>query len=135
MQEANGLVLEHCGGTHVIDLDGDGRLALSEHGDNAASGERDAFEQTGLVDLASQLNQNDGAYSESASASAVEMMDGLLASTLPLSEADGILGGVSDVVNQQSKVIYVDPSNREEAEMLSGTGQCGKSEGVSQLLQ
>ncbi|KAG8636448.1 major antigen isoform X3 [Manihot esculenta] len=132
-QEANGLVLEHCGGTHVIDLDGDGRLALSEHGDNAASGERDAFEQTGLVDLASQLNQNDGAYSESASASAVEMMDGLLASTLPLSEADGILGGVSDVVNQQSKVIYVDPSNREEAEMLSGTGQCGKSEGGSQI--
>ncbi|XP_057985529.1 trans-Golgi network-localized SYP41-interacting protein 1 isoform X2 [Hevea brasiliensis] len=121
------------GGTRVIELDGDGRLALSEHDDNAETGERVASEQTGMVDVASQVKQNDGACGESASASATEVMDGLLASTLSLSEAAGSLVGVDEVANQQSKVINVGPSNTKDAEMLSWTGQCGKNEEGSQI--
>ncbi|KAF2302808.1 hypothetical protein GH714_008529 [Hevea brasiliensis] len=128
MQEVDGL-----GGTRVIELDGDGRLALSEHDDNAETGERVASEQTGMVDVASQVKQNDGACGESASASATEVMDGLLASTLSLSEAAGSLVGVDEVANQQSKVINVGPSNTKDAEMLSWTGQCGKNEEGSQI--
>ncbi|KAF2283556.1 hypothetical protein GH714_011979 [Hevea brasiliensis] len=122
------LGLKQFGRSSVIGLEGNGKLALSEHGDNAETGERVASEQTGMADVAYWLNQNDGACGESAPASATDMMDEPLASTLSLSMADGTLGGVNEVANQQREVIHVDPSNIEDAEMLSGAGYCGKNE-------
>ncbi|XP_058002136.1 trans-Golgi network-localized SYP41-interacting protein 1-like isoform X2 [Hevea brasiliensis] len=128
LDEADGLGLKQFGRSSVIGLEGNGKLALSEHGDNAETGERVASEQTGMADVAYWLNQNDGACGESAPASATDKMDEPLASTLSLSVADGTLGGVNEVANQQGEVIHVGPSNIEDAEMLSGAGYCGKNE-------
>ncbi|XP_012076353.1 centromere protein F isoform X2 [Jatropha curcas] len=130
--EADGLGLKQFSGNNITELEGYGRLALSERVDDAETIENVASEQTATVYTASQLTQNDRAFDASTCASATDISDGLSISTLPLSEADGTFGAVHEVENQAVEIVNVVPFNVEDSENLSGSDRHGKSEEGSQ---
>ncbi|XP_050218473.1 uncharacterized protein LOC126669146 isoform X2 [Mercurialis annua] len=125
--EADCLGLKHSGAHRILELEEDGR---SEHESNFGT---PASERADLKDSASQLEQNDGADDKSASASAIGMSDGHLASTLSPSAAEGILGGVHEVENQSEEVGNIDPSSLENFKTLSETAHFGENKEGSQV--
>ncbi|XP_048227937.1 trans-Golgi network-localized SYP41-interacting protein 1 isoform X4 [Ricinus communis] len=102
MQEDDVLGLKQFGADHVMALERDGRTALTEQGDGSAS------------------------------ASAMDVLDGFQGSTMSSPVADGTFGVVHEVANQPGEVDHVGASNAEDSETLSETGHFGENKKDSQ---
>ncbi|XP_065849112.1 trans-Golgi network-localized SYP41-interacting protein 1 isoform X2 [Euphorbia lathyris] len=132
MDEADGLDWKQHGDNRVIELEEDSKVSASEPGENAGTAERQASEHIDTEGIASQVIQNDGAGSESASTGAMNIVEGLLTSGLSRPEADETLGVVDEVANQAGDAIDAAPANIEKSEMLPRTGQHEEGEECSQ---
>ncbi|KAL9338631.1 hypothetical protein Peur_067646 [Populus x canadensis] len=125
-QEADGLDSKHFGGSSDLELEGDRRLSFSGRGEIAKCAGETASEQIHVEGAAaSQSKQSDGVDDASVSARATDMSDGLVASTLAISEADGSAGVIHEAMNQHGKVVNIGPSTVENVEIPSGYGYCG----------
>ncbi len=125
MQEAGGLGSKQSDRSSEIELEGDRRLPLSEHGESAETLSRIASVETSMEEASHEAEQAGESGEVSASDGAI-LSDGVSASVLTLQEADGISAVNPATTNQQREEITPGLSYGENSNMPFQSGDYGK---------